>query len=306
MPHTGLVCVNGRFLPLGDLSTHESAHESTHRATVSVFDRGFLYGDSLYEVIKVYDGKPFAFSEHIARMQGSALLARMNFKADFWQDLSEQIFSSIAEFSKHFKNQDAYCRIIVTRGAGKIGFAERFIETSPSIVIYMIPVGEFYPGDFEKGSHLKITKRIRNSSRALDPAMKSGNYLNSVLAYLEATQEDGDDAILCDGDGFVTEGSTFNVFYARKGILVTSPLRVGILEGITRRYVLQIAKLEGIETREVDFLPEKLKAADEVFTTGTIKEIFPVTRIDHKKIGNGMPGPMTRLLAEKFQECVSV
>jgi branched-chain amino acid aminotransferase len=154
---------------------------------------------------------------------------------------------------------------------------------------------------FEKGTALQIVQRERNSPRALDPAMKSGNYLNSLLAFLEAQEAGFDDALLADAQGFMTEGTTFNLFYVKRGIVVTSPLEVGILDGITRRHVIEVARKNEIPVREVRYPASRLHEADEVFLTSTIKEVFPITRVDQVRIGNGKPGPTTRRLKALFE-----
>ncbi len=161
-----------------------------------------------------------------------------------------------------------------------------------------------------QGYHLRVVDRLRNHPRALDPAMKSGNYLNSILGYLEGT-EDHDkgasplpvvDALLCNADGHVTEGTTFNIFYVKRGIVVTSPLDIGILDGLTRRHLLRLCRENGIPARETRFPVERLLEADEVFWASTIKEAFPVTWINGKKIGNGKPGKVTLRLRKLFQD----
>lgn len=267
-----------------------------------VFDRSFLYGDSIYEVARTYDGRFLHLEEHLIRLFKSASLCRMK--------LSQSISTYQAECEKTLKaflsipgNQklEAYCRIVVSRGTGKIGFGEENLLTPTQFVIIVQPLTSPTSAQFEKGYRYQIASdRIRNHPHALDPAMKSGNYLNSLLAYLESTKAGFDDALLCDGQGFVTEGTTFNVFYIRRGIIATAPLDIGILDGITRRHAITVAKKLGIEVREVRYPKERLYEADEVFMTSTIKEVFPVTNLDGKKVANGKPGPITRKLAEAF------
>ncbi|MCC7441722.1 MAG: aminotransferase class IV [Bdellovibrionales bacterium] len=271
-------------------------------ASVPVLDRGFLYGDSLYEVARTYGGALFLLDEHLERMEGSARLARMVL-SQRREEYAQEMIRTVEAVRKSpgRGNSDVYCRIIVTRGTGKIGFSLKNVETPTQYAIIAEPIDRFLPPDFEKGSSLRIVERFRNDRRALDPAMKSGNYLNSLLAYLEAVASgDADDAILCNAQGFVTEGTTFNVGYVRRGILATPPLDSGILEGLTRRHLLRIARELGIETREVDFPKERLHEADEVFTASTLKEIYPVTRLDGRPVGNGKAGPVTRRLAKAF------
>lgn len=269
---------------------------------VPVFDRSYLYGDSLYEVARTYNGQFLHLEEHLIRLFKSASLCRMK--------LSQSISTYQTECEKTLRaflavpgnqNLEAYCRIVVSRGTGKIGFGEENLLTPTQFVIIVQPLIPPTAVQFEKGYRYQISnERIRNHPRAMDPAMKSGNYLNSLLAYLESTKVGFDDALLCDGQGFVTEGTTFNIFYIRRGIIATAPLDIGILDGITRRHAMTVARKLGIEVREVRYPKERLYEADEVFMTSTIKEVFPVTQLDGKKIANGKPGPITRKLAQAF------
>ena len=282
-----IVNVNGQILP-------------PDQATVSVFDRGYLYGDSLYEVTRSYDGKFFKLKDHLSRLKKSAELCQMALNQDLTL-YEKEIYRTFEAFRTSSKTE-AYCRIIISRGAGKIGFGLNCLKTPTLYTIIVQPVDAPTPESFEKGFRLKISARLRNDRRALDPAMKSGNYLNSLLAYLEATRENFDDALLCNEEGHVAEGTTFNVFYARRGILATPPLDIGILDGITRKLVIDLASQIGIETREIRFPRERLYEADEIFLSSSVREVFPITAIDGKKINNGEPGPITRKLHEAYQQ----
>jgi branched-chain amino acid aminotransferase len=272
-------------------------------AKVSVFDRGYLYGDSLYEVVRTYNGKFFALDEHLKRLEQSAELCRMTLSQPL-ELYEKEILRTLAAFQSHAgrANADAYCRLIVSRGVGRIGFGLSCLETPTQYTIIVQPLELPTPAQYEKGAHLKISDRLRNDPRALDPAMKSGNYLNSLLAYLEAASEDYDDALLCNADGFLTEGTTFNFFYARRGILATPPLDIGILDGITRRHVIRFARELGIEVREIRFPPQRLLEADEAFISSSIKEVFPITRVNGKLIGSGKAGPITQKLQRAFEK----
>ncbi|MBC7690757.1 MAG: aminotransferase class IV family protein [Methylotenera sp.] len=276
---------------------------SADKATVSVFDRGYLYGDSLYEVARSYDGIFLHLDDHLYRMEKSAELCHMVLGQPTELYHSE-IYRTFAEFRKlpgHAKTE-AYCRILVTRGVGKIGFGLNCILTPTQYVIIVQPVEPPSEEQFNHGMNLQISKRLRNDARALDPAMKSGNYLNSLLAYLEANAQDCDDAVMCNSDGHITEGTTFNIFYIRNNILATPPLDIGILDGITRRQVIRIAGEMGLPVREVRFPRERMDEADEVFMTGSVKEVFPITRIDGKPVGSGKPGKLTREIAKRYRQ----
>jgi branched-chain amino acid aminotransferase len=284
-----IINVNGEIVP-GD------------QAQVSVYDRGFLYGDSLYEVARTYDGKYFGLDEHLARLTQSAALCHIRLDQG-----SAQLRAEMERTAEAFRRQpgrastDVYARLIVTRGRGKIGFSQSCVLTPTQYVIIAQPVDAPTPAQYSKGCALQVAERLRLDRRALDPAMKSGNYLNSVLAYLEAAQDGFDDALLCNADGHVTEGTTFNIYYIKRGILVTPPLDIGILDGITRRFVLAAATQLAIPYREVRFPRERLYEADEAFLTGSVKEVFPVTRIDDVTLGQGRPGPLTDRLHAAYQ-----
>ena len=275
-------------------------------AKVGVFDRAYLYGDSLYEVVRSYHGVFLHMEEHLDRLEKSARLCRMVL-TQTPETYRREMYRTFAAFRKlaGMKDRDAYCRIIVSRGEGKIGFGLNCLTTPTLFSIIVQPLDPPSASQFEKGLKLRVSGRMRNDRRALDPAMKSGNYLNSLLAFLECADEDFDDALLCNADDHLTEGTTYNIGYVRNGIIATPPIDIGILDGITRREMIAMARENGIEVREARFPKERLYEADEVFVTSTIKEIFPVTRVDDRMIHGGKPGPLTRKLREAFQKRVA-
>jgi branched-chain amino acid aminotransferase len=287
-----LINLNGRIIPLAE-------------ANVSVFDRSFLYGDSLYEVVRTYEGKPFRLREHLERMEKSAVLCSMKFSQGI-DEYHREILRSIDAYRAQpgRATEDVYVRIVVSRGSGKIGFGLGNLETPTLYAIIVEPISMFPNKPFSQGTKLQISSRIRNSPKALDPAMKSGNYLNSLLAYLTAAEAGFDDALMVDHQGFLTEGTTYNLFYVNRGIIATAPLDVGILDGITRRAVIDLCVEQGIPVREVRFPKEYLYEADEVFVTSSLKEVLPVLGIDGKKINKGKSGPVAARLAEAFRELV--
>ncbi len=272
-------------------------------ARVSLFDRGFLYGDSLYEVIRSYGDRFLYLDEHLERLQNSAHLCQMSIHQSP-EVLKKEIHKTFEKYRTTVSSDqsDIYCRIIITRGVGPIGFSLSNIQTPTQYYIILQPLEPPTPLQWNKGLSLKISTRLRNDPRALDPAMKSGNYLNSILSYLEAAAENYDDALLCNAEGHLTEGTTFNIFYARGGILATPPFEIGILDGITRKKVMECAKTLALPIQEVRFPKERLFEADEVFLTSTIKEVFPVTRVDSHVIGDGKPGPLTKKLNEAYKK----
>ncbi len=274
-------------------------------ARVSVYDRSYLYGDSLYEVARSYGGRLYHVEEHLERLYKSAELARLTITRSR-EELRREIARTHEAWSRLPGNRssEAYCRLVLSRGEGRIGFGLNNLLT-PSL--YTIIVQKLEPpssAQFAEGFALKVVERLRNDPRALSPAMKSGNYLNSLLAYLEAVPEGFDDALLANAEGHLTEGTTFNIFYIKRGILVTPPLEIGILDGITRRQVIDLAREQGVRVREVRFPRERLYEADEVFLSSSIKEVFPVTRVDHQAIHGGKPGPLTQQLHQAFRKTV--
>lgn len=281
-----LVNVNGQF-------------GSAENSKISVFDRGFIYGDSLYEVCRTENGKLADAEEHLARLEKSAQLCHMQLgqsASHYYQEMQRTVDAYRKQPGK--SQTDCYVRLIVTRGIGKIGFGLECLMSPTQYVIMVQPLPPFNQDKFESGLKLKIVDRLRNDPRALDPAMKSGNYLNNLLGFLEAAQENFDDALLCNSHGHLTEGTTFNIFYIRRGIIATPPLDVGILDGITRTHVIRVARSIGLEVREVRFPKERLYEADEVFVSSTLKMVYPVTQIDNVKIGKGKMGPISKKLRE--------
>lgn len=279
---------------------------SPDAAKVSVFDRGYLYGDSIYEVIRSYNGKFFLLDEHLERFGKSALLCHMNLSQNL-SHYKDEIYRTFEAFRKKPENKklEAYARLMVSRGYGKIGFSTTSLLSSPQYVIIIQPVEVPSRAIYQSGVRVQIAHRLRNDRRALDPAMKSGNYLNSVLAFLDAEKAHFSDSVLCNSEGHITEGTTFNLFYVRRGIVATPPLDIGILDGITRRFVLRLLNELKIPLREVRFPAQKLYEADEVFLTSSIKEVLSITQVDDHKIGKGVPGPITQKLHEAYKNAVT-
>ena len=264
-------------------------------ARVSVFDRGFLYGDSIYEVLRTYGGNVFDFDGHADRLWESAEALGMPLSWD-----RKQLRTELARTLDAAGNDESYIRVVVTRGAGEIGLDPALAVGQQTLIVIKpltLPTADFYA----RGISAIVPRVRRNLRDALDPAIKSGNYLNNILALHEAIRAGAQDAIMLDHRGLVTEGTTANVWIGRNGRLVTPPLSVGILAGITRRHVLRLAPEGGLTAEEADFDASALRAADEIFFTSSIKEIVPVTRLDGRAVGGGTPGPLTRRVSEIFQ-----
>jgi branched-chain amino acid aminotransferase len=264
-------------------------------ARISVFDRGFLYGDSVYEVLRTFGGRPFALAEHLERLGRSAagLSLLLPPRAD--------IEAAARETLTVAGNAESYVRVMVTRGAGPIGLDPALGDRPALIVIAReleLPDARLY----RDGAAVALVSVLRNHPRALNPAIKSGNYLNNILALAEARARGAYEALLRDADGFITEGSSSNVFVVAGGTLRTPPLAAGILDGITRRHVVDLARSRGMVVEEVALRPSDLTGGNEAFICSSIRSVLPVTRVDDVTLGTGRPGPVTLALAEAYQE----
>ncbi len=263
-------------------------------AKISVLDRGFLYGDSVYEVVRTYGSRIFALDEHLARLTKSASRLELDLPKTSW--LREQIEKTIAAT----ENEECYCRIVVTRGTGPITLDPSTAD-KPCTVIIAKDLELFPDWQYTQGIKVTIPMIRRNSRFALDPAIKSGNYLNSILALGEAMRAGFDDALMICAAGRVTEATTSNVFTYHSDTLRTPALETGILEGVTRGFVLDLATKLGIRWEECELYPEDLISSDEVMLTSTLKEVMPVVQIGSDTINTGKPGPIAKKLREAFQ-----
>jgi branched-chain amino acid aminotransferase len=269
-------------------------------AMVSVFDRGFLLGDSVYETIALLNHRLIFLNEHLDRLQRSAGRIYLALPP------RTQIESAIQETVLATGETDARVRVIVTRGSGPVDI-DPATATSPEIIVIAQPLGPPSASMVAEGIAVEVVSQSRSAPGNVDPAVKSGNYLNSVLAIAEARRRrpSAGEAILLASNGSVAEGATSNVFVVRKGQLQTPSLEVGILDGVTRGKVLELARASGIESREVPFLaPSDLSAADEVFLTSAIRGILPVTTVDGVLVGSGRPGPITGKLLVLYRNLV--
>lgn len=267
-------------------------------AVVSVFDRGFLYGDSIYEVIRTYRSVPFELESHLARLEGSGQRIGMALPVPL-----EVIGRETQAAQRATGHADCYLRIVVSRGAGPIGLDPELAEDPRRIVIAM-PVKLPAPEVYEKGAKVVLTSVRRNLRDAIDPRAKTGNYLNSVMALGEAKRKGAFEAIMLDHRDFVTEGASSNVFAVVGGVILTPPVDLGLLEGVTRSVVMKIAKRNGIPLLEVPLTEPALKAADEVFITSSIREVVPIVQVDETVIGTGTPGKTTGRIRELFAQYV--
>jgi branched-chain amino acid aminotransferase len=276
------------------------------QAMVPVLDRGFLYGDSVYEVVRTYAGRPFEMDRHLARMEKTAS------RIDLTLPPRDVIIRELQRTLEAAANSESYARIIVTRGEGEFGLSPFLARGENRLVILVRPLAPPPEEQYARGLQMAIARIRRNPPEALDPALKTGNYLNNILALREAHQAGADDAILLDLRGRVTEGTTSNVFFVQRGVLVTPPLSLGMLEGVTRALFIEIARAEGLLLREEPHGPEALAAADEVFMTSTLREAMPVTSLvfldspgeQVRKVDGGTPGPIAKRLRAAFRAYV--
>lgn len=274
------------------------------RAVVSVFDRGFLYGDSVYEVIRTYHGVPFALDRHLERLRASAERLAMELP---WE--LPRIAAEVSRTLEAAGNAESYVRIVVTRGSGPIGLDPGLAEDPLTVVIVreLQPPG---PEVVRDGVKLQVVSVRRNLREAIDPRAKTGNYLNNVMALAEAKRHGAYEAVMLDASGRVTEGSSSNVFVVRGGVLRTPPLEAGILEGVTRGLLLEVARSIGVPAEERSLGEEDLIHADEALITSTVREIVPVARVGvgelEHPVGAGVPGPVTARLVRAFHQLPGV
>ncbi len=264
-------------------------------ARISVFDHGLLYGDGVFEGIRAYDGRVFRLDDHVDRLYDSAKVIDLAIPLT-----REQMKGHILETVRKNNLWDAYIRPIVTRGAGDLSLDPQSCSR-PSIIIIAMELKAAYGDLYEKGLSAVTVSIRRNASAALPPNTKSLNYLNNILAKIEATYKGGDEAIMLDPDGKLAEGSGDNVCVVKNSTL-TIPQPMNNLRGITRKVLLGICKSEHIPVETEDIGHFELYCADEVFLTGTAAEIAPVVRIDGRVIGSGKPGPLTLRLTSLFRE----
>ena len=281
-----LVCINGNFTP-------------PEEAMVSIFDRGFLYGDSVYEVTLTYEQTPFLWREHLERLKNSASGIGMELS---WSD--EELTKLVYEGIKRIDCKRQYIRLIVTRGGGEIGLDPNLSDGQNLFIIFReLPE---HPKDYyEKGVSLITAEIMRNPKRAVDPNVKSGNYLNNVLAISQAKEKGAYDAIMLNSKGFVTESTSSNIWIVEGDRFLTPPIEAGLLGGITRASVIEIGSKHGLNVYEEQLSPERVRDAQEVFITSSTREIMPVTKVDGQVIGNGSPGPQTKKLHQLYKDFVA-
>ncbi|MBV9123239.1 MAG: branched-chain-amino-acid transaminase [Planctomycetes bacterium] len=265
-------------------------------ARISVYDHGLLYGDGVFEGIRIYEGKVFRLREHIDRLYESA--RHIYLEIPLSKDkMAEAITSTVQANAR----RDGYIRVVVTRGAGYLGLDIRK-TTDPQVIIIVDDIS-LYPRElYENGLKIVTASLIRNHPNALNPRIKSLNYLNNILAKIEGVQAGCVEALMLNHKGEVAECTGDNIFVVKQGVLRTPPLDAGILEGVTRNAVIELARAADIVVQEMALTRHDVYTADECFLTGTAAEVIPVVRCDNRVIGTGKPGPMTKQLRERFHQ----
>lgn len=282
-----LIFINGKYC-------------TTEEATISVFDHGFLYGDGVFEGIRVYEGNIFRSRQHLDRLYDSAKTIRLQIPYE-----KETLEQYMVETVRKNELKNAYIRLIVSRGSGGLGLDPDRCS-KPNVIIIVDQVS-LYPQElYEKGLPIVTAATRRNLPTALDPKVKSLNYLNNILAKIEAKQAGVMEALMLNAEGYVAEATGDNIFLVKNQVMITPPTYVGALDGITRQAIIDLARKLNIEVKEVPFTLHDVYTADEVFLTGTAAEVIPVIEVDRRIIGDGKPGPVMKKLLQEFQALVKV
>ena len=269
-------------------------------AKISVFDHGLLYGDGIFEGIRAYNGRVFKLAEHIDRLFYSAKAILLKIPLS-----RMEIVRAVIETCRRNRIRDGYIRLVVTRGAGTLGLNPNRCK-NPSIIIIADKI-QLYPAElYERGMEIITVPTTRNLHSALNPAIKSLNYLNNILAKIEANNAGCEEAIMLNAEGFVSECTGDNIFIVKAGQMLTPPLSAGALYGITRGVVIELAREDGLTVAEPNLTRYDLFNADECFLSGTGAELIPIVKIDGRVIGAGKPGPITRRLVDKYHALTKV
>jgi len=264
-------------------------------AKVSVFDHGLLYGDGIFEGIRAYNGRVFKLKEHIDRLFYSAKAILLNIPLSH-----AEIMRVVVDTCRQNGIRDGYIRLLVTRGVGGLGLNPNRCK-KPSVIVIADKI-QLYPAEmYERGLDIITVPTVRNLHSALNPAIKSLNYLNNILAKIEANNGGCEEAIMLNSEGYVSECTGDNIFIIKDGQMFTPPLSAGALYGITRGVVMELARLSGLPVSEPNLTRYDLFNADECFLTGTGAELIPVVKIDGRVVGTGKPGQVTKDLVTKYK-----
>jgi len=278
-----IIYLDGKFVP-------------EEEAVISVFDHGLLYGDGVFEGIRAYNNRVFKLTEHINRLYDSARTIGLEIPLE-----PKGMHEVVTETCRRNNLKNGYIRLVVTRGVGDLGLDPR---KCPRPTIFCISGSiQLYPEElYQKGLTLITVATRRNLSEAINPRVKSLNYLNSILAKIEANLFNVPEAVMLNQEGYVAEASGDNIFIVKDGILITPPSYTGILEGVTRNTVIELARSKGIKVKESLFTRHDIYNAAECFLTGTAAEVIPAVKLDGRLIGNGYPGEITKELITAFRQ----
>ncbi len=280
-----LIYLNGEFVP-------------EEEAKISVFDHGFLYGDGVFEGIRAYNGKVFRLSQHIDRLYDSAKAINLEIPMS-----KEEMIEVVCETCRRNNLQDAYIRLVISRGKGDLGLDPK--NCGEPTIVNIASTISLYPDEmYEKGMAVVTVPTRRNIPEGVNPRIKSLNYLNNIMAKIEAAIAGVPEAVMLNQEGFVAECTGDNIFIVKNGVLITPAPHLGLLDGVTRNAVIELAQKAGISVLETTFPRYDLFTADECFLSGTAAELIPVTRVDSRVIGDGKPGPVFKQLLQDFRELV--
>ena len=279
----GAVYVNGIIKPAGE-------------AVVPVYDHGFLYGEGVYETLRTYNHVPFLYDRHMGRLRASA--GRILLDVPFSDaELSRWIDDTVTAAGAM---KEAYIRILFTRGVGELNYDPKSTPT-PTTVIIVKPLEEPSARVFEQGINICLVDILRNHPHSVNPLIKANNLLNNALAMQEAYRRGGEEGLMCNYRGELSECSQANFFMVRNGVVLTPKSEAGLLEGITRAFLFEVGKDIGVDVQEATLLPKDLETADEAFITSTTRELSPVTSIDDRPVGTGKVGSITNRMLEGYR-----
>lgn len=283
---SAMVNINGRLL-------------DREHAVISVFDHGFLYGEGIYEVLRTYDGVPFLFDRHMRRLRNSASMIRLDLPFSD-TDIEQRFLDTVRAAGLGTDGREAYIRILVTRGVGEITYDPAACP-EPSVVIIAKPHVEAPASAYTDGVTVSMVGVLRNHPGTVNPLIKSNNLLNNALGNQEAIRKGAFEAVMRNYRGEIAECSTANIFIVKDGVALTPPIDAGLLPGITREFLFEVAQEARVPMREQVLHDADLFGADECFLTSTTREIVPIVRVDDRVIGSGRPGPITRTLLDAFR-----
>jgi branched-chain amino acid aminotransferase len=279
----GAVYVNGTIAP-------------ADRAVIPVYDHGFLYGEGVYETLRTYNGVPFLWDQHCRRLRASAGYLALDVPMTD-DELLRRVEETIAAAGEM---REAYIRILLTRGVGDLSYDLKATPI-PSLTIIVKPFDEPPARVFSEGIEIALVSILRNHPGSVNPIIKSNNLLNNALAMQEAHRRGGEEALMCNYRGELSECSQSNFFLVRDGVALTPKSEAGLLEGITREFIFEVGDDAGVPVQKATLYPADLETAQEAFITGSTRELSPVVRIDGRPVGDGQPGPITRRLLDAFR-----